>query len=180
MTDKQIAALPAVRRVQYLRALLTGATIGDDETLVLRILRASTADLVVVVDGADAWDLMYALDWGNASSLRQILRTQYYAATVRNTALRLVRRCMDGNTLEWEEQMIADIIEPRTDRVRLVREIGRAYPSKGWDEFRAGMKQLEWELTGDDELRVQNAVASDPAAPREPKQGPQDRRNRPE
>ena len=57
-------ALPAVRRVQYLRALQSGATIGDDETLVLRILAPRRADLVPVVDGADAWDLMYALDDG--------------------------------------------------------------------------------------------------------------------
>ena len=41
LTDEQIGALPAVRRVQYLRALQSGATIGDDETLVLRILDAS-------------------------------------------------------------------------------------------------------------------------------------------
>ena len=68
--------MPAVRRVQYLRALQSGMTIGGDETLVLRILRASPADLVTVVDGADAWDLMYALDRGNAASLREILRTR--------------------------------------------------------------------------------------------------------
>ena len=68
MTDEQIAALPAVRRVQNLRSLQAGATIDDDETLVLRVLRGSSADIVTVIDGADAWDLMYALDGGIATS----------------------------------------------------------------------------------------------------------------
>ena len=62
MSDAEIAAMPAVRRIQYLRALNSGATIGGDETLILRILRASSADLVMVVDGADAWDLLFAIE----------------------------------------------------------------------------------------------------------------------
>ena len=166
MTDEQIAALSAVRRVQYLRALQSGATIGDDETLVLRILNASRADLVTVVDGADAWDLMYALDMGSATSLRQILIDRYYGATAANTALRLVRRCMDGETAEWEEEMVADIVVTRADRVALIREIGRAYPSmNGSDDFRKGLNKLEWQLDGLDETRVQDALRGDSAAP---------------
>ena len=166
LTDEQIGALPAVRRVQYLRALQSGATIGDDETLVLRILNASRADLVTVVDGADAWDLMYALDMGNAASLRQIFIDRYYGATAANTALRLVRRCMDGETAEWEEEMVADIVVTRADRVALVREIGRAYPSmNGSDDFHKGLNKLEWQLDGLDETRVQTALRDDSAAP---------------
>ena len=114
MSDADIAALPAVRRVQYLRSLNAGATVGDDETLVLRILRASPADLVLVVDGADAWDLMYALDGSAATELRELLRARYYAQTAQLTALRLVRRCMDGETAEWEEEMVADIVVARS------------------------------------------------------------------
>jgi hypothetical protein len=166
MTDEQIAALPAVRRVQYLRALQGGAAIGDDETLVLRVLRASSADIVTVIDGADAWDLMYALDMGNATSLRQILRSQYYGATALNTALRLVRRCMDGETAEWEEEMVADIVVARGDRVALIREIGRAYPTmSGSDDFHKGLNKLEWQLDGNDETRVHDVLKGDSAAP---------------
>jgi Family of unknown function (DUF5995) len=166
MTDEQIAALPAVRRVQYLRALQSGMTIGDDEDLVLRILRASRGDVVTVIDGADAWDLMYALDLGNADSLRELFRTQYYGATAASTALRLVRRCMDGETAEWEEEMVADIIEARADRVALIREIGRAYPAmSGSDDFRKGLNKLEWQLDGADETRVHTVLAGDSAAP---------------
>ena len=118
------------------------------------------------VDGADAWDLMYALDMGNASSLREIFRTQYYGATAANTALRLVRRCMDGETAEWEEEMVADIVEARADRVALIREIGRAYPSmSGSDDFHNGLNKLEWQLDGADETRVHDVLAGDSAAP---------------
>ena len=166
LTDEQIGALPAVRRVQYLRALQSGATIGGDETLVLRILNASHADLVTVVDGADAWDLMYALDMGNASSLRRLLLDRYYGATAANTALRLVRRCMDGETAEWEEEMIADIVVARGDRVDLIRAIGRAYPGmNGSDEFHKGLNKLEWQLDGSDETRVHTALGADATAP---------------
>ncbi len=165
-TDEEIAAMPAVRRVQYLRALQAGAAIGDDETLVLRILRASSADLVTIVDGADAWDLMYALDGASATGLRQILRTQYYGATAANTALRLARRCMDGETAEWEEEMVADIVEARADRVALIREIGRAYPDmNGSDDFAKGLNKLEWQLDGADEDRIHTVLAADGDAP---------------
>ena len=118
MTDAQIARLPAVRRVQHLRALNSGATVGDDQWLVLRILRASSADLVLVVDGADAWDLLYAVDGLEFTELRGLLQTRYYAETALFTALRLVRRCIDGETAEWEQQMVADIVvgAPRPGR----------------------------------------------------------------
>jgi hypothetical protein len=165
-TDEEIAALPAIRRVQYLRALQSGAAIGDDEALVLRILRASSADLVTIVDGADAWDLMYALDGSSATSLREIFRTQYYGLTAANTALRLARRCMDGETAEWEEEMVADIVEARADRVALIREIGRAYPTmNGSDDFAKGLNKLEWQLDGADEDRIHAILAADGAAP---------------
>jgi hypothetical protein len=165
-TDAEIAALPAVRRVQYLRALNAGATIGDDETLVLRILRASAADFLVVVDGADAWDLMYALDGANATALRGLLRGGYYAQTAMATALRLLRRCMDGETAEWEEEMIADIVVARSDRVDLIRAIGRAYPAmSGKDDFHRGLNKLEWQLDGSDETRVHEVLGTDKSAP---------------
>ena len=56
---------------------------------------------------------------------------------------------MDGETAEWEEEMVADIVVTRADRVALIREIGRAYPSmNGSDDFRKGLNKLEWQLDG--------------------------------
>ena len=122
-------ALPAVRRVQYLRALQAGAAIGDDETLVLRILRASSRR--PRDDRRRRRRLGPDVRARLAPAPRACARsfgTQYYGATAANTALRLARRCMDGETAEWEEEMVADIVEARADRVALIREIGRAYP----------------------------------------------------
>ena len=166
MTDAQIARLPAVRRVQHLRALNSGATVGDDQWLVLRILRASSADLVLVVDGADAWDLLYAVDGLEFTELRGLLLTRYYAETALFTALRLVRRCIDGETAEWEQQMVADIVVGRPDRVDLVRRLGAHYSDmSGDDDFHRGLNKLEWQLGGEAEDRVHAVLAWDSAAP---------------
>ncbi len=155
-----IGALPAVRRVQYLRSLFAGATIGNDETLILRILNESVTagDLVTVLDGADAWDMMYALDLGNASTLRNLFRDHYYAQTAQVTAMRLIYKCMDGETAEWEEHMISDLIVKRADRRAIVAELGRHYRPGSGDDVRAGVEQLDSELVGEDEDLAHRAL----------------------
>lgn len=166
-TDDEIADLPAIRRVQYLRMLQRGSTTDDDEDVILRILQCSHSDLVLVVDGADAWDLMYALDGQQARDLRQLLRSGYYANTALHTALRLARRAMDGETAEWEEQMVADIVEARNDRVELIRLIGQQYRDmSGADDFQRGLNKVEWQLDGEDEDRVHRVLAKDSNVPR--------------
>ena len=164
MSDADIAALPAVRRIQYLRALNSGATIGSDETLILRILRASPADIVLVVDGADAWDLLSAMHGQEFTDLRELLRAQYYGQTAQLTALRIVRRCMDGATSDWEEQLVADVIVARSDRVALIELIGAHYSDmSGADDFHRGLNKLEWQLSGDHQARVQAVLSADGA-----------------
>jgi len=166
MSDADIAALPAVRRIQYLRALNSGATIGSDETLILRILRVSSADLVLLVDGADAWDLLFAMNGEEFTSLRTLLQAQYYGQTAQLTALRIVRRCMDGATFDWEEQLVADVIVARSDRVALIELIGAHYSDmNGADDFHRGLNKLEWQLSGEHQARVQAVLSTDGAAP---------------
>jgi hypothetical protein len=159
MTDAQIAVLPATERVRMLRGLHRGATIGSDETTVLRILNASSgADLVPIVDGADAWDMMYALDGGNATRLRTFFQAQYYGQTAGATAYRLIRKCLDGETAEWEEQMAMDILEARGDGYALVEQLGQAYggPASGADmDFKNGLYKLEWQFDGEEENRLE-------------------------
>ncbi len=158
MTDAQISALPATERVRMLRGLHRGATIGSDETTVLRILNNSSADLVVIVDGADAWDIMYALDGNNATSLRTLFQAQYYPSTATATAYRLIRKCLDGETAEWEEQMVIDILQAQSDGHALVEQLGRAYggPATGADiDFKNGLYKLEWQLDGEEENRLE-------------------------
>ena len=74
---------------------------------------------------------------------------------------------MDGETAEWEQQMIADIVVARPDRVDLIRQIGAHYRDmRGADDFDRGLNKLEWQLGGDDEERVQAVLAWDSAGAR--------------
>ena len=84
-----------------IRGLLVGGTYGDDENAILTVLGASldAGDLVVVIDAADAWDLAYAFNGEEYTKLReQYFVRHYYARTVQQTAERLIRKCLDGET----------------------------------------------------------------------------------
>ena len=171
LSPADIAALSVVERVQRIRRLLRGWTGGADEAAMMKILRASPSgdDLVQVLDAADVWDLCYATDGANFRALRReiLLGRSYYAGTAQQTALRLMYKCMDGETAEWEEQMVADIIEARGDRVAVVTAVGAHYSGsmRGSTDFQKGLNKLEWQLDGADESRVHAALKGDPAAP---------------
>jgi hypothetical protein len=151
-----LATHSAVERVQMIRGLLVGGTYGDDENAILTVLGASldAGDLVVVIDAADAWDLAYAFDGEEYTTLReQYFLRHYYARTVQQTAQRLIRKCLDGETADWEERMVVEILEQRADAGALVRWLGGIYPT-GPDPFKSGLNKLEWQLDGEDEDRV--------------------------
>lgn len=79
LSDAEIRAIPAVERVRMLRGLYRGGTTNPDEAAILKILRASAGEeLVTLVNGADAWDLMYATDGEKATQLRGIFRAHFY------------------------------------------------------------------------------------------------------
>ena len=87
-------------------------------------------DLIVVIDAADAWDLAYAFDGEEYTKLREdYLVRHYYARTVQQTAQRLIRKCLDGETADWEERMVVEILEQRADAGALVRWLGGIYKS---------------------------------------------------
>lgn len=160
LSDAEIRAIPAVERVRMLRGLYRRGTDNEDEAAILKILRASIGEeLVTLVNGADAWDLMYATDGEEAAQLRGIFRAHFYPNTARNEALRLVRKCLDGETAEWEEVMVVDILEDHPDGRVLVEELGRAYyptGSRATDAaFRNGLRKLEWQLDGEDQDRIE-------------------------
>jgi len=158
MDDAAIAALPLANRMRMIRALFKGYTGGADEACILRILNASRGpDLVTLIDGSDAWDLMYAIDGGNSRSLRAIFVSSYYGLTAQHTAMRLIRKCLDGETAEWEEQMVADILEAHPAGRAMIGELGLAYggPAEGEDrDFKNGLYKLEWQLDGAEEGQV--------------------------
>lgn len=161
VSPTELARAPALQRVQWVRRLFTGATFNADEDAILKILSASRAagDLVNVVDGADAWDMMYSLDQAQATTLRTMLRADYYAATAVQTALRLIQKCLEGETAEWEEQMVIDLLEARqsTDAHALIQQLGQIYggPTAGAEaSYRSGLATLEAQLDGEDRDRL--------------------------
>jgi hypothetical protein len=141
-------------RTRMLRALQSGATFNDDENSILEILRASitVGDVVTVIDGANAWDLMYATDGAQKRQLRTLFRAHYYSRTSQSEAITLIRRCMDGETAEWEEEMVADILVDRhgSDGRAIVTAIGRHYDGGGFAE---GVNKIQWQLDGEDQRR---------------------------
>jgi hypothetical protein len=165
MSGSNIAALPAMQKVQIIRRLLNGYTGSADENTIIRIFEASkeTGNLITVIDGADAWDLMYATDGKQAKQLRQFFRANYYGKTAIHTALRLIRKCLDGETAEWEEAMVADILEVRGDGRSIVETLGEFYkgPAKGSDaKFKNGLYKLEWQLDGEEEKTIHSLFGS--------------------
>jgi hypothetical protein len=165
MSDSDIARIPATQKVQMIRRLLKGWTGGEDETTILRMLNVSktSGDLAVVIDGSDAWDMMYAIDGANAKKLREFFRDNYYGKTGQQTALRLIRKCLDGETAEWEEEMVADFLEKRDDRRSIVEEIGNIYggPATGSGKtFKNGLYKLEWQLDGAEEDTITSLFGS--------------------
>ncbi len=159
MQPGDIAALPATTRIRMLRGLFRGATVGSDETAVLRILKASiqAGDVVTIIDGADPWDLMYALDGVEFTQLRTLFRETYYGKTSQENALRLLRKCLDGETAEWEEEMVVDVLQYQPNGHALVERIGQIYdgPATGEDaHFKNGLYKLEWQLDGAEEERL--------------------------
>jgi hypothetical protein len=113
----------------------------------------------MVVNGANAWDLVQAVDGSEYRTLRTFLQENYYARSEGETAFTLIRRCLDGETAEWEEEMVADILVARfcSDGRTLIERLGEHYggSATGADAaFRNGLNKLEWQLDGADETRL--------------------------
>ncbi len=123
-------------RVNLIRAMLAGSTGDDDEASILQVIEASrtAGDLVTVIDGANAWDLAYATDGDEFDSLREVLRASYYPYTSQSMAFTLLQRCRHGETAEWEEEMIADLLTDRHDGHALVEMVGAAESGGGFEE----------------------------------------------
>ena len=141
-----------------LRRLQLGITAGGDERAILSLLYASrlAGDVVKVIDGANAWDLMYATDGAAAIELRQIFWHSYYAHTAADTAFTTICRCMDGETARWEGQMVVDILDARhsTDGKAIIERIGQKYKLRGDTDLQRGLNKLEWQLDGARQRRL--------------------------
>lgn len=156
--EANLSRRPASERTAMLRRLQLGITAGGDERAILSLLYASrlAGDVVKVIDGANAWDLMYATDGAAAIELRQIFWHSYYAHTSPDTAFTTICRCMDGETARWEGQMITDILDARhtTDGKEIIERIGQKYKLRGDTDLKRGLNKLEWQLDGDRQRRL--------------------------
>jgi hypothetical protein len=98
-------------RMRMLFALMRYWTDTEDETALLKILEASRADLVELVDAVGAWRLLYVTDLGNHDAMRTLLKASYYGKTTPFTAGNIIAVCIGGETANWEETAVVDILE---------------------------------------------------------------------
>lgn len=146
----------ASERVSMLRRLMSGWTGGEDQATILTILEASkmAGDVVTVIDGANAWELLHETGGNQHEALKALLRRDYYPATSTSMAFGLLRRCIDGWTKGWEEEMIVDLLVSRkvSDGRRLLIEIGAYYENGG---FAQGLNKVLGELEGAERKHLQ-------------------------
>lgn len=154
-----LAGRPTSDRIRMLRGLMSGVTFDDDEATILGVLRASlgAGDVVTVIDGAGAWEMACAVDGDEYQALRTFFRANYFSATSQSSAITLVQRCLDGETAEWEEEMVADVVCDRADGRDIITQLGARYSNGGFTE---GLNKLEWQLDGADEDRVEDKFGS--------------------
>ena len=185
LSATDLAKVPGIRRIQLLRMLVNSAMDNDildlvegntldwltssenpEAAIMLRVLRASLAagDLVIVVDAADAWDIGKAIDGDPYDVMRDIFMRRYYGQTGLRTALGIIEKCLDGNTKEWEEEMVADLVVLRGDRGELVEALGALNQRRKAQDasmFHRGLDLLEVKLDGVDEERVHAAFGGE-------------------
>lgn len=162
LSKDELSNLPTIIKVVYIIRLSKGTTGDDDEQAILKILYASikSNDLVEVIDGADAYKMMNSIDFAEAVELRKILILYYYSKTAFQTALRLIIVSMEGETAEWEEEMIVDIISFRIDKRNLVEGVGKFYEPNSTNKFREGLFHLELQLDGKEETKLQTVLGT--------------------
>ena len=156
-----LARLSASENARRLRGLVRGVTLDDDQVTIHGILDATVraGDTVVVVGAANAWDMLQAVDGAEYRTLRSFLVARYYGATEQETAFANIRRCLDGATSEWEEEMVADILMARAtgDGRAIIERLGRTSGDDAASTeaaYRAGLNKLDWQLDGTDEVRI--------------------------
>jgi hypothetical protein len=137
-------------RVSMVNRLLSGGTGDDDEAGIVRILRASktAGDLVPLIDTVGAIRIAEDVHGSEWDTVKQIFKNDYYEQTSQAKAFFMLNTCIVGDTAEWEEEMIADILVLRNDGRGLIERLGEG------DGFKSGLCRVEWQLDGSDQDRV--------------------------
>jgi pimeloyl-ACP methyl ester carboxylesterase len=157
-TEEELAQTPTAQRAAAVDRLRRGLTGDRDEQCILKLLRASAQarDLVSIVNTVDAYQLADALDGANFRRLRMLLRRSYFLYIDQEHAFRLLRRCVDGATTEWKEELIADLLTscPREIGHNSLVRIGLHYENK--PSVSAGLSTLKGQVDGEDWGRIVN------------------------
>ena len=141
---------PLSERVAMIQRLISGNTGNADEASIVRILEASrtAGDLVTVIDRVGAIRIAEDVHGKEWHQVQDIFRQHYYARTSQSTAFFMLNTCIIGETAEWEEEMIADLLVLRNDGRQLITRLGEG------EGFHAGLNKVEWQLDGSDQKRV--------------------------
>jgi Family of unknown function (DUF5995) len=111
LTDTEIADLPTSERMRMLFGLMAYYSGNADEAAIYRILENSTRDFVDLVNAAGAWRLALVTDFSDYDKLRNLLVLRYYGEVAPTTAGGIIKKCADGETANWEETMIIDVLQ---------------------------------------------------------------------
>jgi hypothetical protein len=141
--------------------LIEGSCTNDDEDVVLKLLRASirSGDLIQVVDATGAYSMAYSTDGDQWQAMKKIFRSHYYPRCSASKVFDMVKTCLDGETAEWEEEMVSDVLWYRRsgDGRDIIARIGKHYSGGG---FKDGLNKLEWQLDGADQDWIEKAYGT--------------------
>lgn len=144
---------PVSERAYMVDRLCRGMTGDADEEAILTVLRASASagDFVSVVDVVGPYLIAENINGKQYTELRKLFQSHYYTQASQDSAVELIQSCIDGRTSEWEQEMIADILCSRSDGRAIITRIGAIYKNGGFAE---GLDEIQWQLDGSDQRRV--------------------------
>jgi hypothetical protein len=123
LTDAEISALALSEKMRMLFGLMAYYTGDDDEAAILRILNntGNDKDFVTLVNAAGAWRLAMVTDFSDHDTLRNLFIQRYYPHVADTTAAGIIKKCADGETANWEETMILDVLQAWEGSASLVK-----------------------------------------------------------
>lgn len=128
LTDAQIDALALSEKMRMLFGLMAYYTGNDDEAAIYRILdnTRNDKDFVTLVNAAGAWRLALVTDFSDHTKLRNLFIKRYYPYVADTTAGGIIKKCADGETANWEETMILDVLQAWEGSASIVKVVEAA------------------------------------------------------
>lgn len=151
LTPEEIAKQHvAAERAYFVERLVRGITNKDEEKAILLVLEASDKanDLEKIFKVISPFQICKSIDGSNYQKLREFLQKKYYPKIEFQQARELMMQCINGPTLRWQEEMIADILTKSRHGRTLITQLG------GKGGFTEGLNKIEWQLSGSRQAQV--------------------------